>query len=264
MQHISFKQWHRLAVYCGFSAFISYFLAAFAPLPEKISLLFAFAFGPLFMLSSVGLFFVLKHWRDSINLRIAVLFNTVATAMVTMMLVVQVTSQAFHQQFLAAGRGSVSEEQLKWIFKEVNAVQLGMDLAWDIFISIGTFFFALVMFNHPQINKIISILGLIFSVLLLGFNLTYFPEPPSEVGSIDFGPFVAIWYLILFGWLAIQRSNLIKLSSKTETEECKPTTKGILPLCPRAVTFAARSSPADYSVAGFQLCGISSCSWLTL
>ena len=208
MQTISTKQWHRLAVYCGLSAFISYFMAAFVPFPEKISLLLAFAFGPLFMLSSVGLFFVLKHWKDSINLRIAVLFNTVATAMVTMMLVVQLTGQEFHQQYKAADRGSVSVEQLNWIFKEVNSVQLGMDLAWDIFISIGTFFFALVMFNHPKMNKVISILGMIFSVLLLGFNVTYFPEPPGEAGSIDFGPFVAIWYIVLMVWLAIKHKTI--------------------------------------------------------
>lgn len=208
MQPISIKQWHRLTVLCGICAFLSYFLAAFAPFPEIISLQLAFAFGPLFMLSSVGLFYVLKHWKDSINLRIAVLFNTVATAMLTMMLVVQLTSQAFHKQYKLADRGGVSEEQLKWIFKEVNAVQLGMDLAWDIFISIGTFFFALVMFNHPKMNKVISGLGMIFSVLLLGFNLTYFPEPPGEAGSIDFGPFVAIWYLILMGWLAIKHKAI--------------------------------------------------------
>lgn len=208
MQSISIKQWHRLAVYCGITAFSSYFLAAFAPLPEKLSLLLAFAFGPLFMLSCLGLFFLLKYWKDSINLRIAILFNTVATAIVTVMLVVQLTSQEFHNQYKLANRGSVSEEQLKWIFKEVNSVQLGIDLAWDVFISIGTFFFALVMFNHPKINKIISVLGMFFSILLLGFNLTYFPEPPSEVGSIDFGPFVAIWYLILMSWLAIKHKTI--------------------------------------------------------
>ncbi len=208
MQTISIKQWHRLTVYCGISAFTSYFLVAFAPFPEKISLFLAFAFGPLFMLSSVGLFYLLKHWKDSINLRIAVLFNTVATAMLTMMIVVQLTSQDFHQKYKLADRGSVSEEQLKWIFKEVNSVQLGMDLAWDIFISIGTFFFALVMFNHPKMNKVISILGLIFSALLMGFNLTYFPEPPGEVGSVDFGPFVAIWYLVLMLWLAIKHRTM--------------------------------------------------------
>lgn len=211
MQTISINQWNKLTIYCGLSAFISYFLAAMAPLPDKIALLLAFSFGPLFMLTSVGLFYVLKHWKDSINLRIAALFNIVATAMLTMMLVVQLTSQEFHQQFKMSDRGNVSEEQLKWIFMEVNSIQLGMDLAWDIFISVGTFFFALVMFNHPKMNKIISVLGMVFSLLLLGFNLTYFPEPPGEIGSIDFGPFVAIWYIVLTIWLAIKRNSIVTI-----------------------------------------------------
>lgn len=142
--------------------------------------------------------------------------------MVTMMLVVQLASQEFHHQYKAADRGSVSEEQLKWIFKEVNSVQLGMDLAWDIFISIGTFFFAIVMIYHPKMNKIISILGLICSVLLLGFNLTYFPEPPAEAGSIDFGPFVAIWYLVLFIWLIIKKTS-INSEDEVLTNEKKAT-----------------------------------------
>ncbi len=207
MQSIPLYQWHRLTVYCGISAFTAYFLAAFAPLPDKVALILAFSFGPLFMLCSVGLFYVLKEWKDSINLRIAALFNIVATALVTLMLVVQLTGHAFHERYQGLERGSVSTEQLNWIFKEVNAVQLGMDVAWDIFISAGTFLFALVMFNHPLINKIISVLGMVFSVVLLGFNFTYFPEPPAEAGSMDFGPLVALWYLALMLWLIVQRKK---------------------------------------------------------
>ena len=89
-----------------------------------------------------------------------------ATALVTLMLVVQLTGHACHEHYQGLERGTVSAEQQNWIFKEVNSVQLGMDVAWDIFISAGTFFFALVMFNHPIMNKIISAMGMVFSVLL--------------------------------------------------------------------------------------------------
>ncbi len=209
MQSVSVKQWYKLNIYCGFSAFASYSLAAFVPLPDKIAIILAFAFGPLFMLSSVGLYYVLRNLKDSINLRIGVLFNVVATAMLTMMLVVQLTIQEFHQRFKVSLNDSISQEQLKWIFKEVNSVQLGMDVAWDIFISSGTFFFALAMFQIRQLNKIISAIGLVLSFLLLSYNLAYFPEPPSEAGSIDFGPFVSIWYLTLMVWLIIRRKSVV-------------------------------------------------------
>jgi len=209
VQKIHPEKWLRLTVVCGSTAFVSYFMAAFVPFPERISQVLAFAFGPLFMLSSMGLFFVIKAWRDSIHFRIGGLFNIVGTAMITMMLVVQLTIQDFHQQFKAADRGAVSAEQLKWMFKEVNSVQLGMDVTWDIFISIGTFFLALTLFHHPSISKTFSLLGMILSLLLLAFNLIYFPQPPAEVASIDFGPFVAIWYVILMVWLGVKRKSIL-------------------------------------------------------
>jgi hypothetical protein len=209
MNSISVKQWKNLTISCGLFAFASYFLAAFAPLIDNIVVILAFAFGPLFMLSSLGLYYILRNLRDTIILRIAILFNIVATAMVTMMLVVQLTLQEFHRRFKGSNDLGVSHEQLKWIFKEVNAVQLGMDLSWDIFISLGTFFFSLAMFRIPQMNKIISTLGMIFSFLLLTFNIIFFPEPPTEGGSIDFGPFVAIWYITLFGWLLAKKKSFV-------------------------------------------------------
>lgn len=208
MQTISIKQWNNLFIYCGISAFTSYFLAAFAPLPDKVSLLFALSFGPFLMLSSIGLFFVLLALKDSISLRIAVIFNIVATSLLTLMLVVQLTAYEFHKMYMGVDRGNVSDEHLKWIFKEVNSIQLGIDVTWDIFISLGTFFFAFVLFSQPLVNKAISILGMVFSVLLLVFNLTYFPVPPDEAGSIDFGPFVAIWYLALIFWFIFKRNEI--------------------------------------------------------
>jgi hypothetical protein len=60
-------------------------------------------------------------------------------------------------------------------------------------------------------SKVISVLGIAFSVLLLTFNLAYFPEPPGEVGSIDFGPIVALWYMVLLVWLAMKHKSISAL-----------------------------------------------------
>jgi len=34
--------------------------------------------------------------------------------------------------------------------------------------------------------------------LLLAFNLWYFPTPPASAESIDWGPFVAVWFVVIF------------------------------------------------------------------
>jgi len=182
-------------------------LAAFAPLPEKIGLLLAFTFGPFFMMASYGTFHIIRHWKNSIVLQVGVLFNIVGTALVTLMLVVQQTSFAFHEEFKTQDRGSVTDEQLKWIFQEVNAIQLGIDLTWDIFISTGTILFSIAMWGHPVFGKIFSISGIAVGLLLLSFNMAYFPEPPGEAGSIDFGPLTALWYMVLTFWILVRRKK---------------------------------------------------------
>jgi hypothetical protein len=209
---IGIRAWLNFAIATGFAAVLSYTGAIFIPLHETISLTLAFLFGPFFMASSLALFHLLKNYSDTIALRIGVLFNIVGTAMVTLMLVVQQTSFAFHDRFKTEDRGTVSDEQLRWIFREVNAIQLGMDLTWDIFISIGTLCFAVAMWKHPVFGKAISLLGVLLAILLLAFNMAYFPTPPADAGSIDFGPFVASWYTLITCWSLARRKMFLELS----------------------------------------------------
>lgn len=201
MPLISSRQWWLAATTCGLCTWICYGLAAFAPLPDAVGRLLAFAFGPMLLVFSYGFFQLLRPRANSIVLHLALLFNLVATALLTLMLMVQQASFAFHAQYLGTDRGSVTREQLDWIFKEVNAVQLGIDLAWDLFISVGTVLFSLSMWKHKGFGKLLPLLGVISGLLLFGFNMTYFPEPPVESGSIDFGPFVALWYLVVTLWM---------------------------------------------------------------
>jgi hypothetical protein len=203
---IPISNWVRFTIITGLATIISYASAVFVPLPELIGLILAFAFGPLFMLASIGMFNIIRQWRTSISLQVAILFNIVGSALVTLMLVVQQTLFAFHDKFKAEDRGNVTDDHLRWIFKEVNSIQLGIDMAWDIFISAGTFFFAVAIWRHPVFGKVFSVTGIIASMLLIIFNLAYFPMPPGEAGSIDFGPLVALWYLALTIWIIVKRN----------------------------------------------------------
>ena len=202
MQLVSSRQWWLWAIISGISTWLSYGLAAFAPLPDALGRLIAFAFGPLLMIFSYCFFQLLRTTANSIVLHIALIFNLVATALLTLMLIVQQASFAFHAQFLEADRGSVSQEQLEWIFNEVNAIQLGIDLAWDLFISAGTVLFSLSMWRHKGFGRLLPLLGIVSGLLLFIFNMIYFPQPPADAGSIDMGPFVALWYLLLTLWIA--------------------------------------------------------------
>ncbi len=210
---VPIESWIRFTIFNGFAAVISYLATVFIPLPVTISLLLAFLFGPFFMMATLGTFFIIKSWKASTFLFAGTVFNLVATAFVTLMLVVQQSSYAFHDQFKTQVRPGVSNEQLNWIFKEVNSVQLGMDVTWDIFVSAGTFFLALSIYKHPVFKNIFAYTGMLAAVLLFSFNMYYFPQPPASTGSIDFGPLVSLWYSALTVYTLIKRKTLSKLAN---------------------------------------------------
>ncbi|HEX6846844.1 MAG TPA: hypothetical protein VF144_07695 [Chitinophagaceae bacterium] len=210
---VPIAKWVRFSIINGFAAVISYLSAAFIPLPEMLVLLLAFLFGLFFMMSTLGMFFIIRSWRVSIQLYAGTVFNLVATAFVVLMLVVQQTGFAFHESFETQSKTGVTDEQLKWMFKEVNSVQLGIDITWDIFVSAGTFLLALSLYGHPVYKKIFTYTGVLFSLLLFTFNFYYFPEPPADAGSIDFGPFVSAWYLSLTIVTLIKRRKLVAIAN---------------------------------------------------
>jgi hypothetical protein len=80
--------------------------------------------------------------------------------------------------------------------EEIEAVWLGLDVAWDVYIGLGTLLFALSALAHPRLGRVFGIAGILIAVLLLTLNLYSFPTPPADDGLIDTGPLVGVWYLV--------------------------------------------------------------------
>jgi hypothetical protein len=83
---------------------------------------------------------------------------------------------------------------------ELEAVWLGLDVAWDAYIGLGTILFGISALAHPRLGA-----------ALLVLNLASFPTPPANAGSIDIGPLVGLWYLavtlVIFRSLSWVRAN---------------------------------------------------------
>jgi hypothetical protein len=79
---------------------------------------------------------------------------------------------------------------------ELVGIWLGLDVAWDVYVSIGTGLFALAMLKHPRFGKVFGGIGLVIAMFLLVLNLFTFPTPPADAGLIDLGPVVFLWYLV--------------------------------------------------------------------
>ncbi|MCW8961019.1 MAG: hypothetical protein OQK29_05600, partial [Ignavibacteriaceae bacterium] len=115
--------------------------------------------------------------------------NIIAGVLVMTMLLVQIA--------IRSSRPEVIDEASVWIWKSINQVHLGLDVAWDVYIFFGTLLFAISMFRHPKLGKILSITGIIISVIMIILNAVSFPVPPANAGLIDLGPLIGLWYLVV-------------------------------------------------------------------
>lgn len=177
--------WMRVGGWGGLAGIAAYLAAAFAPLPDLAGYACAFAFGPLVAVGALGLRQALSLHRRSPVVDLAAVFAVGAGFTVLAMLTVQ---QAIFAKVF--GAGAEVEAQLR---AGLNAVHFGLDVAWDVLIGAATVLLGWAMLGHPRFGRVLGSLGIILGGLLLGFNLGYFPTPPDAAGSIDWGPFVALW-----------------------------------------------------------------------
>lgn len=190
--------WVKVGGWCGLIGIAAYLLAAFAPLPDTLGFAAAFAFGPLLAISAMGLYHGLATHRNSPSLQIATVFAIGGGITVLIMLTTQ--QSIFEMMRIATEKVEPPDikEQLQKLKAGLNAVHLGIDVAWDVLIATATILFGYHMLKHPAFGKIIGGLGMLFGTLLIVFNLIYFPIPPADANSIDWGPFVALWFVAVF------------------------------------------------------------------
>jgi hypothetical protein len=186
----------------GLAGVMAYFGAAFLPavlpIPDGMVLVLAFAFGPLLGLSFLGLFHALSAGNDGPALRFGVVLGILAGATVTTMLVVQVGNNIFLDQQLAEADAEVLKESARLVHRAVNRVQMLIDVAWDVFICGAGFLIGYSMLRHPSFGRILGGTGMVASAALLYLNLDTFPRGPAYAGSVDLGPLLAVWFLIVY------------------------------------------------------------------
>jgi len=180
------KSWIKLGIVAGLLVSFIYPSLMFIPMPSVLQVFLIMAFGPLLGLASVGLYYFITLDKKTLSSTVAVISNIIAGVLITSMLLVQIA--------IRSSKPDSFDISSKWAWKSLNQVHLGLDIAWDVYIFLGTFLFAISMFRNPKFGKIFSAIGIVISLLLIIFNAISFPAPPGDSGLIDLGPFVGLWY----------------------------------------------------------------------
>lgn len=185
-EHDLTLDWVRLGGIFGLASMTVYVLIVAVDLPDPISAALAASFGPLLSLASYGIYRLLVLHRKSVSLQIGVVANAIAGALVTAMLMVQSAVRS-------GGRASLDD----FLWTKLRRVDLGLDVAWDAYIILGTFLFAWNMIRHPRFGRVLGSVGIVLAVGLGVLNFATFPTPPAYAGLMDLGPLVGLWYVVV-------------------------------------------------------------------
>jgi len=173
----------RVGIVSGFFACLAYALAAFAPLPKLATTALVAGFGPALAVASYGLRQLLDLQTRRLSSALGSLLNALAGALFSAMALVQLAVR------YSAGGDKVSASFV--------AIWLGLDVAWDAYVGLGTICFALAMMRHPRFGPVFSFLGILIGAGLLLLHLYTFPTPPQNAGLVDLGPALGLWYLVV-------------------------------------------------------------------
>jgi hypothetical protein len=190
-------EWTRVGAVCGFVACVSYAVAVAAPVNSAVALVVACVFGPALAGASMGLYHVLRAHRRTVSLDLGLMANVAAGITVTLMDLSPLGLKRWFEVKFGTGSTDSSERALHAAFEAANGIQLGLDVAWDVFLALGTVLLAANMWRHPRFGRLLTISGSVIAVALVVANLATFPEPPGDAGSIDLGPVIGLWYLIV-------------------------------------------------------------------
>jgi hypothetical protein len=172
-------RWIKTGIVAGLCSSILYPTLIFAPLPLQLAAALAAFLGPAIGVGSIGLHFLVRLRGHSVAAVLGAIHNVLAGALFSAMVLVQLAAKQYAPESV----------------RDLVSVWLGLDVAWDIYIGLGTLFFAYAMVRHPRFRWPFAVPGFVLGALVIVLNLIPFPVPPAASGSIDVGPFVGVWYL---------------------------------------------------------------------
>jgi len=167
-------------------------------LSQRLSLVLAFAIGPVAVLGTLALSESLVRVFGTFTLRVGTIFLVIGFALLTLMATMQQAIFAEYRQLLGATASAQAPTSLKESFALVNRVQLGADVAFDIFYSLGIILVSSAIVRGRWFERVVGAYGLVVATGLLVLNMWFFPTPPAAAGSVDLGPATIAWWVGLF------------------------------------------------------------------
>jgi hypothetical protein len=197
-------QLEKIGAIAGIVSIIFYFSAAvLSGIPDYLGRLLGFTFPLLWIVSYMGLYRFLKEESHTPTLEIAYFFGIIGAAIGCTFIVVQQANFMFHDAAMESAKTEEAKALLQATMQGANRVQEGMDVVFDIFVTISWILFGINIARKTTSRKILGWITCLLSLGLLTLNMITFPTAPAEAGLIDLGPFLGLWILVVYIWFAV-------------------------------------------------------------
>ncbi len=146
----------------------------------------------IFIFSLIGYFTL--HRQSPVD-QLALMFGYIGFAIVAGMISIQLAADIGTQDFLA--NSPDRSDQLHLIHRSLRLIDMGLDVAWDIFIGTSLIFLSIALYKQPRFGFWWGIPCGLLGCLLIILNVATFPWPPSSRGLFDIGPAIGLFIIAL-------------------------------------------------------------------
>jgi hypothetical protein len=189
------KQWALASIIFGV-LMLGCFASMSIPKPMRVSYVLFMFYGAFFSITIYCVYNVVRVFQDSIFLKLSALTLIIAGVVNTLMASMQ---GALRIYFNDLPHDATVAEATKTAWRmglhSGNALQLGVDVAYDIFLLGGFIFMGAALLKHPLFGKWLGWPAIVIGVCGLLLNLWTFPTPPGEAGLFDGGFLIGLWFM---------------------------------------------------------------------
>lgn len=175
---------------------LCYIIAITFRFSPAISFLLAMAWPILSIIFAFSAYKYISIQYQSISNQLAFLFTVIAFILVSIMISIQLVVRAGMEGSLNISSG-VERDTLMFISNSLRWIDLGVDLAWDLFLGVALLLLAIALKGHQKFGIWWSIPLALLALVLVVINLVTFPNPPDSMGLFDVGPIIAVFIIVI-------------------------------------------------------------------
>ncbi len=123
--------------------------------------------------------------------QVGTLFGVIGFSILVAMLLVQGTVMTEMGRAYADATTDAARENVVHLYRALRSIDVALDLAWDVFITLSISLVGWAMIAHPWFGKPLGVAGVLVGLAALAVNVWTAPTPPS----FDFGPLGGLWFL---------------------------------------------------------------------